>query len=260
MRMKGRRIAIVGGASGIGLATARVLHREGAAVALFDLNAQMLDAAVDELRSEQSEAALAAQPITGVCVDVRDRPGLDAGFKLAASICNGLDGLVISAGIDCLAPFDSMTFEQWRDVLDVNLTGPFHCCQASLPYLRAAGGGTIVHIASGAALRPLASRTAYCASKAGLVMFAKTLAVDLAADHIRVNAVCPGIIETPLFRESLNGAENPEAELERIFDRYLIRQVGNPEDIANAVLYLSCGESAHVTGSSLAVDGGRAFH
>jgi NAD(P)-dependent dehydrogenase (short-subunit alcohol dehydrogenase family) len=120
--------------------------------------------------------------------------------------------------------------------------------------------GTIVHIASGAALRPLAGRTAYCASKAGLVMFAKTLAVDLAPYSIRVNAICPGIIDTPLFRQSIDGAADPQAELERVLDRYLIRRIGKPEDIANAALYLSCDESAQITGSALAVDGGRTFH
>ena len=91
-------------------------------------------------------------------------------------------------------------------------------------------------------------------------MFAKTLAVDLAPYSIRVNAICPGIIDTPLFRQSFEGAEDPEAALEQVLDRYLIRRIGQPEDIANAALYLSCQESAHVTGSALAVDGGRTFH
>jgi NAD(P)-dependent dehydrogenase (short-subunit alcohol dehydrogenase family) len=117
-----------------------------------------------------------------------------------------------------------------------------------------------VHVASGAALRPLPSRTAYCASKAGLVMFAKSLAVDLAPDGIRVNAICPGIVETPMFRQSVDPMDDPEAELAKILDRYLIKRIGRPLDIANAALFLSCEESAQVTGSALAVDGGRVFH
>jgi NAD(P)-dependent dehydrogenase (short-subunit alcohol dehydrogenase family) len=91
-------------------------------------------------------------------------------------------------------------------------------------------------------------------------MFAKTLAVDLAGMNVRVNAICPGIIDTPLFRESFENAPDPEAELERILDRYVIRRVGRPDDIAYAALYLSSDESAYVTGSALAVDAGRTFH
>jgi NAD(P)-dependent dehydrogenase (short-subunit alcohol dehydrogenase family) len=102
--------------------------------------------------------------------------------------------------------------------------------------MKQAGRGTIVNIASGAALRPLEQRTAYCAAKAGLVMFGKTLAVDLAADHIRVNAICPGIIDTPLFRSSWEGAADPEGELARILDRYVIRRPGEPESAGRAGL------------------------
>jgi NAD(P)-dependent dehydrogenase (short-subunit alcohol dehydrogenase family) len=91
-------------------------------------------------------------------------------------------------------------------------------------------------------------------------MFGKTLAVDLAADHIRVNAICPGIIDTPLFRSSWAGAANPEAELARILERYVIRRPGEPEEIAQAALYLTSDESSFVTGAALAVDGGRTFH
>jgi NAD(P)-dependent dehydrogenase (short-subunit alcohol dehydrogenase family) len=142
----------------------------------------------------------------------------------------------------------------------VDLTGPMLVCHAALPAMKQAGRGTIVNIASGAALRPLEQRTAYCAAKAGLVMFGKTLAVDLAAYHIRVNAICPGIIDTPLFRSSWEGAADPEGELAKILDRYVIRRPGEPEEIAQAALYLTGDESSFVTGAALAVDGGRTFH
>jgi NAD(P)-dependent dehydrogenase (short-subunit alcohol dehydrogenase family) len=129
-----------------------------------------------------------------------------------------------------------------------------------LPYLKAGGGGTIVAIASAAALRPLEQRTAYCSAKAALVMLAKTLAMEVAADGIRVNAICPGIIETPLFRSSYEGAADPEAEKRRILERYVIKRVGRPEEVAQAALYLTGAESGYTTGSALAVDGGRSFH
>lgn len=257
MRLAGRRILVSGAASGIGRATAELFLREGAAVALLDIDEGALASAAQALRASGTTHGTVCPELVA---DVADRAAVDTAIAHAAQALGGLDGLVCSAGIDLLSPFGETTAAQWQRVLDVNLTGPFNLCQAALPWLRATREATIVHIASGAALRPLASRTAYCASKAGLVMFAKTLAVDLAADGVRVNVVCPGIIDTPLFRRSLEGAVDPQAELERVLDRYVIRRVGRPEDIAYAALYLTSAESAMVTGSALAVDGGRTFH
>jgi NAD(P)-dependent dehydrogenase (short-subunit alcohol dehydrogenase family) len=252
LRLAGRRILVTGAASGIGRATAALFRAEGAAVAMLDRNAALLDEAARALPTDGPE-------VVAVPADVSDDRAVADAVARAAETLGGIDGLVGAAGIDLVRPFDAMTAPEWRQVLDVNLTGAFAVTAAVLPHLRAAGQGTVVQIASGAALRPLAARTAYCASKAGLVMFAKTLAVDLAPE-IRVNAICPGIIDTPLFRQSFEAAPDPDAELGRILDRYLIRRPGRPEDIAYAALYLSSAESAHVTGSSLAVDGGRTFH
>lgn len=254
MRLPGRRILVTGAASGIGRATAALFRAEGAAVALVDREEEKLHEAASEI-AQGSGAA-----VTSVAVDLSDDAGVAPAVDRAAAALGGLDGLVGCAGIDLLRPFEEMAPSDWHRVLGVNLTGAFNVTHAALPYLRAAGPATIVHVASGAALRPLPARTAYCVSKAGLVMFAKTLAVDLAGYDIRVNAICPGIIDTPLFRQSVEVAEEPEAELSKILDRYLIRHVGQPEDIANAALFLSSKESAHVTGTTLAVDGGRAFH
>lgn len=254
MRLAGRRIIITGAASGIGRATAVLFRRHGAAVALLDRNSELLRTTVQELLTTQGPALLELN------ADLTDGAALGRAVDHAAAQLNGLDGLVSAAGIDCLKAFPDMTYEAWQTTLDVNLSGPFRLCQAALPFMRETGRGTIVHIASGAALRPLPARTAYCAAKAGLVMFAKALAVDLAPYSIRVNAICPGIIDTPLFRQSIDAADDAQAELERVLERYLIRRVGRPEDIANAALYLSCEESAHVTGTALAVDGGRTFH
>ncbi len=254
MRLAGRRILISGAASGIGRATAEVFHREGAALVLLDRDGDGLAALARQLAAADGPA------VAELVADVTDAEAVGCAVRQGAERIGGLDGVVSAAGIDCLKPFEAMTLDDWRTTLEVNLTGPFHLCHAAVPLLGRAGQGTIVHIASGAALRPLAARTAYCASKAGLVMFAKALAVDLAPLGVRVNAICPGIIDTPLFRQSFESADDPEAELDRILGRYLIRRVGRPEDIAYAALYLSCAESAHVTGTSLAVDGGRTFH
>lgn len=241
MRLAGRRILITGAASGIGAETARLFASEGAKVALVD-------------RTPIADAANAA------VVDVADAAAVAQAVDALADGLGGLDGVVGCAGIDLLRPFAEMTADDWRRVLDVNLTGPFNVCHAAVPHLRAAGGGTIVHIASGAGLRPLPGRTAYCSAKAGLVMFAKSLAIDLAPDSIRVNAICPGIVDTPMFRDGLADAADPDAELTMVLDRYLIKRIGQTLDIANAALFLSSSESAQITGSALAVDGGRVFH
>jgi len=247
VRLRGRRVLVTGAASGIGLATARLFRQEGAAVAMLD-------------RDETGLAKARVEGATTLVCDVADERQVRAAVALAATALGGLDGVVNSAGIDLMRPFERMTSEEWARILAVDLTGPMLVCHAALPAMKQAGRGTIVNIASGAALRPLEQRTAYCAAKAGLVMFGKTLAVDLAADRIRVNAVCPGIIDTPLFRSSWEGAADPEGELARILDRYVIRRPGEPEEIAQAALYLTSDESSFVTGAALAVDGGRTFH
>src|SRR5439155_1118113 len=236
-------------ASGIGLAVARLFRAEGARVAMLDR---------DEPRLKQVAADV--EDAVPLPCDVADERRVRETVSQAASVLDGLDGVVNGAGIDLLRRFEEMTSEEWARVLAVDLTGPMLVCHAAVPAMKRAGRGTIVNIASGAALRPLEQRTAYCAAKAGLVMFGKTLAVDLAPYHIRVNAICPGIIDTPLFRSSRAGAADPAAELARILDRYVIKRPGQPEEIAQAALYLTSDESSFVTGVALAVDGGRTFH
>ncbi len=253
MRLAGRRILVTGAASGIGRATAELFAQEGAALALVDRHGERLEAARAACRGR-------AAPAVALQADVTDATQVARTVTAAAAALGGLDGVVNSAGADLLAPLGETGLEDWRRILDVNLTGPFLVCRAALPLLRAAGGGTIVNVASGAALRPLAHRTAYCAAKAGLVMFGKALALEAAADGIRVNAVCPGIVDTPMFRASYESAPDPAAALEQIKDRYAMRRVARPIEIAQAVLYLTGPESSFVTGVALAVDGGRTFH
>lgn len=247
MRLAGRRVLVTGAASGIGLAIARLFQREGASVAMLDRD------------EERLEKATVDGAVAFACDVAEERQVRDAVAR-AASALGGLDGVVNSAGIDLMRPFEEMTAAEWARVMAVDLTGPMLVCHAALPRMKTSGRGTIVNIASGAALRPLEQRTAYCAAKAGLVMFGKALAVDLAAYNIRVNAICPGIIDTPLFRSSWAGAPDPKAELRRILDRYVIKRPGEPEEVAQAALYLTSDESSFVTGAALAVDGGRTFH
>ncbi len=239
MRLAGRRILITGGASGIGRATAALFAAQGARVAVLD-----------RVRGDAGVSVLA---------DVSDETSVTRAVGEAVQALGGLDGVVLNAGIDLIASVEAMTAEAWRRIMDVNLTGAFLVTQAALPAMKREAKGSIVAVASGAALRPLLHRTAYCASKAALVMFAKALAIEV-APKIRVNAVCPGAVETPLFRQSIDPTPDPAAAYEEVRRRYVLERIAEPDELARAILFLISDESSYVTGSALAVDGGRTFH
>lgn len=242
--LAGRRILITGAGKGIGRATFERFKREGANVAALDRDA----------------AALATMDGPQWAVDVSDPDAVAAAVTASAAHLGGLDGLVNAAGIDLVADIESMTLADWSRVLAVNLTGPMLLMQAAYPFLKAAGGGTIVNVSSAAGLSPLQHRTAYCASKAALQMASKALAMEAAAFGIRVNTVCPGAVETTLLRASIDAAEDPGAAYEAIRARYALQRIAEPEEIAAAILWLTSAESSYVTGVALAVDGGRTFH
>lgn len=235
---------VIGGASGIGLATVRLCLEEGARVAALDRNPW-----------PDGEHA----PTFASRADVRSTGEVEAGIAAAAQALGGLDGLIYCAGIDLLATLAETRDDDWARIIDVNLTGAMRCCRAALPHF-AAEGGAIVLVASAAGLKPLADRTAYCASKAGLIMFAKALAAELAPRSVRVNALCPGAVETALFRTSFENKPDPEAARGAIKDRYALRRIAEPEEMARSILFLAGPASSYVTGAALAADGGRSFH
>jgi NAD(P)-dependent dehydrogenase (short-subunit alcohol dehydrogenase family) len=243
----GRHILVTGAASGIGRAVAAMARARGAKVALLDREPTV------------NEAARGISGAFAAAADVCDAAAVDRAVAASAAALGGLDGVVNAAGCDLIAPIADLTDAEWGRVIGVNLTGPFHVCRAAEPWLRRAARATIVNVASGAALMPIRHRTAYCAAKAGLVMFSKALAMEL-APTIRVNAVCPGIVDTPMFRRSYAEAPDKEAEMKRILDRYLIREVASPEEMAETILFLTSRASSYITGIALAADAGRTFH
>lgn len=240
MQFENRRIVVTGGASGIGHAIATLFLAQGAQVAVLDL-----------------QAGAPARAVYIPC-DVTDEATVQHAIAQAGAAFGGLDGVINGAGADLLRPFDEMSRHEWDRVMAINLTGPMMVCQAALKHM--AGPGSIVNIASGAALRPLANRTAYCAAKAGLAMFTKTLALDLGPRDIRANVLCPGVIDTPMLRASWENADDPRAALAEITARPTLGRIGTVDDIAAAALYLTSAEAGFVTGTTLTVDGGRAFH
>lgn len=249
--LAGRRILITGAAKGIGLATVERFVKEGARVAALDRDVETLAALAGRF------GASAFVPFRA---DVSDPASVETAVSNAAAALGGLDGVVNSAGIDLIADIESMALADWNRIVAVNLTGPMLVAQAAYPHLRAASGGTIVNVSSGAGLSPLKHRTAYCASKAGLQMAAKALAMEAAEFGIRVNTICPGAVETELFRTSIDTAPDPVAAYEAVRARYALQRVASPDEIAAAILWLTSAESSYVTGTAIAVDGGRTFH
>ncbi|MDR6873951.1 NAD(P)-dependent dehydrogenase (short-subunit alcohol dehydrogenase family) [Bosea sp. BE125] len=249
--LTGRRILITGAAKGIGLATTERFIKEGARIAALDRDEAALVALAGRFDRSQLHPAKA---------DVADPASVAAAVAESAAALGGLDGIVNAAGIDLVADIQAMALADWGRVLAVNLTGPMLVMQAAFAHLKAAGGGTIVNVSSGAGLSPLKHRTAYCASKAGLQMASKALAMEAAEFGIRVNTVCPGAVETELFRSGIDASPDPQAAYEAVRARYALQRVAAPEEIAAAILWLTSAESSYVTGTAIAVDGGRTFH
>ena len=239
---------VTGAAAGIGLACTRRFLAEGARVAMVDRDAERLAGARDSLVPSDRAFAIA--------LDVSDGAAVREGVGEAARRMEGLDGIVNNAGVDLHRPFAEVGSADWNAVMAVNLIGAMEVCRAALDPLAASGRGAIVNIASAAGLRPVPGRVAYCASKAALIMATKALALELAERGIRANAVCPGAVESDLFRASLGDA----LTVEDIKARYAQRRIGDAAEIAAAVAFLLSDDASFVTGSALAVDGGRAFH
>lgn len=245
-RMQGRRVLITGGASGIGRATAALLRTEGAMVAVMDRDAT----AAARVAAECGAIAITA--------DVSDEVSVQRGVDEAVQKLGGLCGVVNAAGILFTESMMDTDLAIWNRTLAVNMTGVFLVCRAATPYLRKAGKGSIVNIASGVGLMPTGvGSAAYVASKAGVIGLTRTAAAELAPE-IRVNAICPGAVETPMTEGSLRDAAGTLNAA--IANRYALRRPAEASEIAAGILFLLAHESSFVTGISLAVDGGRTFH
>jgi 2-hydroxycyclohexanecarboxyl-CoA dehydrogenase len=245
MSLAGRNAIITGAASGIGLATARRLARDGANVAIWDINEAGAQAAADEL-GKAGHRAIASR------VDVSSRADVDAAVARIRKEFGPVHILVNNAGITLFRDFMEMTEDAWDRVMTINLKSMLVCTQAVLPDMLAAKWGRVVNVSSSSAQTGSAQMTAYAASKGGVIAFTKALAQEVAAKGITVNNVPPGFIDTPMLRESPIGAR-----VEQVAAASPMKRSGQPEDMANAIAFLASEEAGYITGHTLSVNGGR---
>jgi NAD(P)-dependent dehydrogenase (short-subunit alcohol dehydrogenase family) len=250
-RFAGKDCLITGAANGIGRAVVLRLAAEGGRVVAADR----------DLDGARQTAAMAGGNATAEAVDVRDAASV-AGLAaaVAARFGGGLDLLVNNAGIEILGSVAETEPDTWDEVMAVNLRGVYLCSRALLPLLqaraRARGMAAIVNNASLMGLVSSARLAAYCASKAGVVSLTRSMALDHAAEGIRVNCVCPGIVHTPMLERRFAMQPDREAAWQAANARPPVQYIGRPEDVAAAIAYLGADEARFVTGSALTIDGG----
>jgi NAD(P)-dependent dehydrogenase (short-subunit alcohol dehydrogenase family) len=243
MRLEGRVAAITGGALGIGRATGLLFAAEGALVALGDVETGAAEAVTREI-TERGGRAIAVR------VDVGDTAQVQAFVDRVVTEFGRLDVMFANAGIAHSAPFLTHPETQWQRVLRVNLTGVFLCCQAAARQMVKQGGGRIITTASINGFRGVENLVGYNVAKAGVIELTRTMAVELAAHHITVNAIAPAQIDTRLTRTL------PEDARRRRVERIPMGRFGEPEEVARAALFLASDDASYVTGHTLAVDGG----
>jgi len=248
-RLAGRVAVVTGAASGIGRASARRFAAEGAAVVVADLAAAAGEAVAAEIRAGGGRAQF-------VRADVTADDDVTALMDAAVATFGKLDVVFNNAGAGTFVPFDRLSPAEWDRMIAVDLRSVYLGCRAALPHLRRNGGGVILNTASQSGLQGQPMNEAYCAAKGGVVLFTRSLALEVARDGIRVNCICPGGTDTPMLQGFLGDARPPADAVAELGARLPMGRVARPEEIAAAALFLVSDDASYVTGIALPVDGG----
>ncbi|WP_343069204.1 SDR family oxidoreductase [Sulfitobacter mediterraneus] len=242
---EGRRAVVTGAARGMGFAIAKRFAEQGGEVCLWDISQEALNEAVSRI----------AGSVRAMTVDVADPDAVQVAMDKAADDMNGLDTLVNSAGI--AGPntlVEAFPPSEWARVMQVNLNGTFHCCRAAVPYMRAAGSGRIVNIASVAGKEGNPNASAYSASKAGVIALTKSLGKELATTGITVNAITPAVIETEMLKDVT------EAQIDYMLSKIPMGRMGTVDEIADMTLFLASDRCSYSTAAVFDMTGGRATY
>lgn len=256
-RVAGKAALVSGAASGIGKATSVLLAREGARVVVSDLDEAGARVVATQIAQAGGEAV-------GVCLDVTNEAHWEATVQLALQRWGRLDILAACAGVSFAQPIQETSLEEWRRVMAVNLDGVFLGAREAARAMKAGSGGSIVFVSSASGIRAASGASAYCASKAAVRWLAKALALELAAGapKIRVNTVLPGGVKTPMWKSmdfwsdllARHGSE--EKVWEFLGQSSPMKRLAEPEEIAEAIVYLASNDAAFVTGAEIVLDGG----
>ncbi len=239
MRLADRTAIVTGGASGIGAATVARFLDEGATVLVLDVQQPADDTKAGYRRC-----------------DVTSEADVASAVEAAVGAWGRIDVLVNIAGVEQTSRYDATTVEDWDRILDVNLRGAFLCCKHVGPHMEKARRGSIVNLSSTNGLVGSLAGVAYGASKGGLVVMTKDLSVEMVRSGVRVNAVCPGTIDTPLVRRFIDGSADPEKAATMLARSMPIGRMGRADEVAAAILFFASDESSLCTGVALPVDGG----
>jgi NAD(P)-dependent dehydrogenase (short-subunit alcohol dehydrogenase family) len=250
MRLKDKVTIITGAGSGIGAATAVMFAKEGARVVVVDIEKKKGIDTVDLIKNKNRKAIF-------IHVDVTVADSIKKMVKSTIEIYGKLDILVNNAGIYLQANVVETSEKDWNRIMDVNLRSVFLCCKYSIPEMIKGGkGGVIINVGSEAGIVGIKNQVAYNVSKSGIIALTKSMAVDFAAQNVRVNCVCPGTTETALVKEALSKASDPEKARRELEIVRPANRLGRPEEIASGILYLASDESSYATGTILSIDGG----
>jgi len=248
-RFEGKTVVVTGGGGGIGGATCRRFGREGAKVAVHDMNLEAAEKVAAAIRADGGQAQ-------ALRCDITDRASVDAAVAETEKSLGPIDVLVNNAGWDVFKPFTKTEPAQWDKLIAINLTGALHMHHAVLPGMASRKKGRIVNIASDAARVGSSGEAVYAACKGGLLAFSKTIAREHARHGITVNVVCPGPTDTALFADYKEGAGNPEKLMEAFTRSIPLGRIGQPDDLPGAILFFASEDASFVTGQVLSVSGG----